>query len=75
MATKPTTERVTVFTRDGRPAYAGTAALPQTEGRYAVTNDETGETVNVPAAFVAPEGAHDDCDCDSCLALWEASNL
>lgn len=69
--------RVSVFAFDGRPAYAGTvpAGSKPTGGRYAVTNDETGETVSVPAGFVGPEGSHDDCDCDSCLALWNASGL
>lgn len=68
--------RVTVFTFDGRPAYVGTVPSGRpVEGRYPVTNEETGETVNVPVGAVAPEGAHDSCDCYSCGALWEASGL
>lgn len=69
------TERVTVFTRDGRPVYNGVARLPQEKGGYEVTNDETGETVRVPAAFIGPEGSHDDCDCPGCMALWDGSKL
>jgi hypothetical protein len=47
---------VTVFTRDGRPAYYGTVTAPGKAGRYEVKNLDTGETVAVPAYFVRPYG-------------------